>query len=393
MPKYIVNTPEGTKDRLFAECRSRRSAQSAITGLFKKRGYSEVVTPEVEYYDLFIRSGEPLPQEAMLKIIDRSGKILVMRPDCTAPIARVAATKLKNAVFPQRLYYNETIFRSDDAHLGSDSEIAQCGIELIGAPGLRGDLETVAMAVDTLLATGAAHFHVELGHADLFRILVKELGTDRETAEKLRKCIENKSFAALSELLVSFGDSPAARALRRLPYLFGGADILDEAAALLEKSTAGETIRYLKAIYKELSGTGRENYLRFDLGLVNRLDYYTGLVFRGYVEGAGSTVLAGGRYDDLLGCFGAEQPATGFAVYVDALSACLPEVLPPEPDTLIHYAPGRLSDALACLDSRKPGSAELSTFDTLEASMALAKKKGLHRLIILDEAGEREAEL
>ena len=100
---FSVNTPEGTRDRLFSECLERRQVQRALTDLFQRRGYGEVITPEVEYYDLFIQSGNPLPQEAMLKLIDRSGRIMVMRPDCTTPIARVAATKLKSVPLPQRL--------------------------------------------------------------------------------------------------------------------------------------------------------------------------------------------------------------------------------------------------------------------------------------------------
>ena len=109
--RSIINTPEGTRDRLFAECRGRRRVRQALTGLFQGRGYGEVSTPEVEFYDLFLQSGSPLPQEAMLKIIDRGGRIMVMRPDCTTPIARVAATKLKNLPLPQRLYYDQLLFR------------------------------------------------------------------------------------------------------------------------------------------------------------------------------------------------------------------------------------------------------------------------------------------
>ena len=109
---YAINTPEGTRDRLFAECRERRQVQTALTTLFQRRSYAEVSTPEVEFYDLFLQSGNPMPQESMLKIIDRSGKIMVMRPDCTTPIARVAATKLKAVPLPQRLYYDQTVFRS-----------------------------------------------------------------------------------------------------------------------------------------------------------------------------------------------------------------------------------------------------------------------------------------
>ena len=149
-----INTPEGTRDRLFSECLERRQVQDALVELFRRRGCTEVITPEVEYYDLFVQSGNPIPQEAMLKIIDRSGRIMVMRPDCTAPIARVAATKLKHLPLPQRLYYQQTVFRDHLAHGGGSREIAQCGVEMIGAVGEKADLEMVAMAVDALRCCG-----------------------------------------------------------------------------------------------------------------------------------------------------------------------------------------------------------------------------------------------
>lgn len=139
---YTIHTPEGTRDRMFAECRNRRQIQNALTALFQTRGFEEISTPEVEFYDLFIQSGNPIPQESMLKIIDRSGKIMVMRPDCTTPIARVAATRLKTVPMPLRLYYNETVFRSGAAHTGGSSEIAQCGVELLGAGDREADLRS-----------------------------------------------------------------------------------------------------------------------------------------------------------------------------------------------------------------------------------------------------------
>ena len=101
--KLTVNTPEGTRDRLFSECQERRQVQSRLIRLFRQRGYLEVSTPETEYYDLFALSGSAIPQERMLKVGDPSGKICVMRPDSTTPIARVAATKLRSMALPQRL--------------------------------------------------------------------------------------------------------------------------------------------------------------------------------------------------------------------------------------------------------------------------------------------------
>ncbi len=388
-----VNTPEGTRDRLFAECRDRRAAQSAITSLFKRRGYWEVVTPEVEFYDLFMRSGNPLPQESMLKIIDRTGKILVMRPDCTTPIARVAATKLQNAQFPQRLYYNQTIFRSDDAHIGTDSEIAQCGIELIGAGGLRGDLEAITMAVDTLEATGVANFSVELGHAGFFTSLVEQLQVDADQAEEMRACIERKNFALLNDLIEPFGETPAARAMRALPFLFGGVEALDEAESLAVGQGAMEAIAYLRTIYKELCAAGRGKKISFDLGLVNRLDYYTGVVFRGYVQGAGRVVLAGGRYDHLIGFFGKDMPATGFAVYVDDLADCLPAAKLPVLETVIQYEPDTFGRALDLLDGFPGGTAELSPWGERELTLNLARAKGAKKALFVTADGVEEVAL
>ena len=388
--KYRINTPEGTRDRLFAECRDRRSAQGALVDLFCRRGYSEVSTPEVEFYDLFLQSGNPIPQESMLKIIDRSGKIMVMRPDCTTPIARVAATKLKAVPLPQRLYYDETVFRSGDQHRGGSSEIAQCGVELIGAAGKKADLEIVAMAVDALRACGLTRFHIELGHAGFFRSLAAGMDMTEEQVEEMRRLIEGKSFAALAEYLKPWQGQAGCAALLRLSRLFGGVEVLEEAQQLAGQNAA---LSYLRELYDILNAAGYGQYLRFDLGLVHQIDYYTGVVFRGYVEGAGDAVLSGGRYDTLMGDFGRNAPATGFAVDVDAVARCRPSAERPGVGTLVHFAPSELDRALAAVDGRVAGTCELSPCETLEATLALAKEKGAGRVLVLEPGTERMVEV
>ena len=388
--KYRINTPEGTRDRLFAECRDRRSAQGALVDLFCRRGYSEVSTPEVEFYDLFLQSGNPIPQESMLKIIDRSGKIMVMRPDCTTPIARVAATKLKAVPLPQRLYYDETVFRSGDQHRGGSSEIAQCGVELIGAAGKKADLEIVAMAVDALRACGLTRFHIELGHAGFFRSLAAGMDMSEEQVEEMRRLIEGKSFAALAEYLKPWQGQAGCAALLRLSRLFGGVEVLEEAQQLAGQNAA---LNYLRELYDILSAAGYGQYLRFDLGLVHQIDYYTGVVFRGYVEGAGDAVLSGGRYDTLMGDFGRNAPATGFAVDVDAVARCRPSAERPGVGTLVHFVPSELDRALAAVDGRVAGTCELSPCETLEATLALAKEKGAGRVLVLEPGTERMVEV
>ena len=384
-----INTPEGTRDRLFSECLERRQVQSALVELFRRRGYTEVITPEVEFYDLFVQSGNPIPQESMLKIIDRSGKIMVMRPDCTAPIARVAATKLKTLALPQRLYYDQTVFRSGQAHQGGSSEIAQCGVEMIGAVGEKADLEMVAMAVDSLRCCGLRQFHIELGHAGFYRALAGRMKMPQNELERLRGAIEGKNFALLNDLLEPYRGEDAYAALRRLPYLFGGVEVLDEAQVLAGPC---DSLDHLRRLYEELSAAGYGDCVRFDLGLVHQLDYYTGMVFRGYAAGAGAPVLSGGRYDGLMEQFGRKAEATGFAVDVDAVGACL-TVEAPRLETVIHYGPGLLARALAVVDSRPAGSCELSPCRTLDSTMNLAREKGAAQVLLLDSGGERWMEV
>jgi len=318
-----INTPEGTRDRLFAECRGKRAVEAALTGIFEKYGYSEIITPEVEYYDLFVKSGNPIPQESMMKVVDRSGKILVMRPDNTMPIARVVATRLRDSSRVHRLYYSQTVFRSGDAHNGTQREIPQCGVELIGAGGKDADIEVICTAIEALKAAGAGDFQIELGHAGFFKALVQSLCASDDAAERIRSYIERKNFAALTDFLVPFSEKPAAKALNRLSRLFGGTEVLDEAAALFDGEQGLEALSYLRELYNALSSRGYGDMIRFDLGLVHQIDYYTGVIFRGYVKGAAANILSGGRYDKLLSFFGVDAPATGFAIDSGALEESL----------------------------------------------------------------------
>lgn len=385
--KYIPNTPEGTRDRLFGECVERARVQSCLTALFDQRGYTEIMTPDVEFYDVFTLAGNSIPQESMLKLVDRSGRLLVLRPDSTTPIARVAATKLKDMVLPRRFYYNQIKYRSSAGNKGERGEIPQVGVELIGASGQKADLEMIAAAVDAIRCCGVERFHVEIGHAGIFSSFMEGLPLDEDTAEQVRSLMEDKNFAALNDLLDRWSDSAAVAAVKRLAYLFGGAEVLDEAEELLGRSDAA--IEHLRSLYECFQSAGYGDYIRFDLGMVHPIDYYTGVIFRGYVEGAGTAVLSGGRYDKLCAAFGRSAEAIGFAVDVDAVAACLPSVEVPRVETVIHYESHQLARALAIVDALPQGSSELSPCLRLESTLNLAREKGIETVLVLDENGER----
>lgn len=172
MKNYSRITPEGTRDYLFEECRSRHRIEKKLSDIFSARGFREVVTPGLEYYDVFDPAFSGIGQEVLFKMSDRQGRIVVMRPDNTLPIARLAATRLQNLRKPLRLFYVQPIYRSHPGLAGRSSEDVQAGVELLGAGGFRADLEVLATAVEALNAC-APGFRMEIGHAGFFRSLAK----------------------------------------------------------------------------------------------------------------------------------------------------------------------------------------------------------------------------
>lgn len=325
MKRFDLITPEGTGDLLFDDCLTRRTIESKLHRIFEQRGYSEVITPGVEFYDVFTRNSRYFSQEMMYKLVDAKGRLLVLRPDSTIPIARLVATRLRDAYLPLRLYYNQNIFVANPSMTGRSDEIIQTGIELIGSSSRKADLEVLCTAIEVLNACDAGDFRFEIGNIGFCNELIARLPVGDECKADVRSYIEAKNYPALSDLLDSIGDHKVTYALRQLPRLFGGEEVFEKAAMLFNDDIIQNILDELKSVYKDLCLLGKNfsDKIAIDLGLVNRADYYTGIVFRGYVEGCGQAALYGGRYDKLIGDFGMELPATGFAVNVDAVAKVL----------------------------------------------------------------------
>ena len=221
MKRYDKVTPDGTRDLLFDECVSRAQVAGRLTSMFRSRGYREVITPSMEFYDLFCSAAAHFPQETMYKMTDSRGRLMVMRPDCTIPIARLTAARLTGMPMPVRLYYSGNVYRVSYDMRGKPSELFQTGVELIGSSSLRSDLEMVELAAAGLSDIGGERFRIELCHIGYFKALIGNLEASPEEKEAIRQCIEQKNYAALGDLLEPFGKNPAAAALKYLPRLFG----------------------------------------------------------------------------------------------------------------------------------------------------------------------------
>ena len=308
MNRFRISTPEGTRDLLFSSCRALRQTENAVRDALEERGYSEIITPAVEYFDVFAQANPELDQDQMLKIIDKSGRICVARPDNTTPIARIAATRLDDAALPVRLYYSQKVFRSVSGDHGHKGEFLQVGAEFIGADGLEADKDILSAAFAALSKTGADNFRVELGHAEIYKALMDELGADAQSAEGIRRLIENKSFAALGDALEPFKGKPAAKALSAMPNLFGGIEVLDEVESLTGNVRVLGATAYLRRLYQALDEAGYGDRIMIDLGLVHEMDYYTGEVKEVFRKAYSTGLRA------KVNCYGANDVTEGVAI-------------------------------------------------------------------------------
>lgn len=391
MKKNIKITPEGTRDLLFEECTSYRTVIKRISDVFKARGFHEVITPSLEFYDLFTMDNCSVRQEAMFKLTDRRGRLMAVRPDSTLPIARMISIRLREAQKPIRLYYNQRVYRNNPSLRGNSNEINQAGVELVGVGGKRADLDVITTAVEALSAN-IDDYRIELGHAGFFGAVIKRLDVSEDIKEDIKTAIKSKNYSALNTILDGLRTSPAVRALRALPRLFGGEEIFENASDILICKEVEECLDYLKSIYMSLCRYGLKEKLTVDLGLVQENDYYTGMIFSGYVEGAGEAVTVGGRYDSLFDNFGVPMPSAGFGMNVDELTRVISEreesigrIAPAQ--ALIHGRDGYETEALKFFAhlSRGGASCENSVFETEAQAREYAVAKGIHRLYVVDD--------
>lgn len=391
-------TPEGTRDLLLMESTARRIIESKLSSLYKMRGYSRIETPTLEFFDVFNRKSCGIPAENMYKLCDSKGRIMVLRCDNTLPIARVAATRLKEMSIPIRLYYSQNVFSVNPSLSGMSNERPQSGIELIGYSGIRADLEIILTAFAAFECCSIDNYKIEIGTADFFSTLCSSLNIDDEKKSEISMLTEAKNYQALSDLLNQLPASPEINVLKRLPRLTGGTEVIDFVQSAGLTSEELKPLLYLEELYERLIKLGYKDRVSIDLGLVHRSNYYTGMVFRGYIAGSGVTVISGGRYDNLIDEFGRSLPGAGFGVTVDELAdVILSENRVPAPKTpeVIIFAADKEEEKAVELLKEYAGRGiicENSIFSGIEETLAYAKRRHISKLVYIegDKVNERE---
>lgn len=289
--------------------------------MFEKWGYGEISTPTVEYYETFNHKTQSLKEEEMYKFFDSNGRILVLRPDMTVPVARMINTKLRDMNLPLKLFYNANVFRVHESLEGKRNEYLDCGIELIGGDGEVIDLEVLITALEVLKSLKTKEsFKLEIGNVNILKSAINAMNLSENHKENIIELINKKSLINLKDYLENIKiKDDYKKFLTTLPWIFGGYEMIKKAKELAFNDDVKENILYLEKIFLNLRELGYEKYISLDMSMVPRVNYYSGIIFKGYVNGIGSTVLRGGRYNDLLENFGRKISAIGFSVDVNLL--------------------------------------------------------------------------
>lgn len=324
MTNRLLHTPDGARDMFGEECAKRRVVEGELQSVFHMYGYQSISTPSFEFFDIFSKERGSVTSQEMFKFFDRDNNTLVLRPDMTPAIARCAAKFFMDETIPIRLSYLEQTFINHASYKGRFKEVTQTGAELIGDDSSDSDAEMLVMVVDALKAAGLKEFQVEVGQVEFFRGLVEEAGMDQDVQEQLRDMIENKNDFGVEELVRQLSISePLKRAFLHLPRLYGSMEQIRKVREWVTNPRALRAIDRLEKIQAIVEQYKAGDHISYDLGMLSKYQYYTGVIFRAYTYGTGDYIVTGGRYDKLLLQFGKDAPAVGFAIVIDQLMLAL----------------------------------------------------------------------
>ncbi|HML94490.1 MAG TPA: ATP phosphoribosyltransferase regulatory subunit [Thermodesulfobacteriota bacterium] len=310
-----LSLPQGVKDYTPEKAEELRRTEEGLLEEFARWGYRKVITPLFEYLDpLSIGLGDELKSKVMKFVDPSSGDVVALRPDITPQVGRIVATQLKDHAAPLRLCYNGRVVRFEEKSSGKEREIFQAGCELVGLGSAEADAEIIALGIKSLGKSGIKNLVLDIGHTGILRHLLAQTGEHRKDIED---ALKKKDQEALSSAIKkSKATKPVKDAISMLPSLFGGMEVLNEAKKIRSIS---KYVVELENVISVIGDYQSDCDINIDLGEIRGFNYYTGVTFEILSRDIQSPLVRGGRYDELMGKYGHDAPATGFAVDVESL--------------------------------------------------------------------------
>ncbi|PLX89176.1 MAG: ATP phosphoribosyltransferase regulatory subunit [Desulfuromonas sp.] len=389
--------PKGVKDFLPLKAAKGEFLQQQLRQVFSAWGFRPVIPPQLEFVDELDKSlGDDLRERAFRFDDRQSGRLVAFPPDMTPQVARIVATRMKEAPLPLRLCYSGRVLRHAEEQAGKDRDIFQTGVELIGLDSPEADAEMIAMAVECLSAVGAQQFTIDIGQVDFFRGVMDGVPLTGILAGQVAAAIDRKDSSELQTLLQTIDiDDRTREEILALPRLFGGCDVLNIAEKTVRNDRSRRALDNLSHVLKTLDVYGVLEHITLDLGELRGLNYHTGITFQGFLPGIGRAVCSGGRYDNLTEQYGYQVPATGFTFDVLNLLFALDKNLDKQvslgSDALIFASGSDLQPAqkLAQVLRRQGLSVARDIYDrSLQEAREYARKVNFNTLLVVN--GEQD---
>jgi ATP phosphoribosyltransferase regulatory subunit len=314
--------PEYIEDILPPQAARIERLRRDILDLFALHGYELVMPPLLEYVDsLLTGTGHDLDLQTFKLVDQLSGRMLGLRADIAPQVARIDA-HLLNRGGVTRLCYAGSVLHTLPNGINCTREPLQIGAEIYGHAGIESDVEIQQLLLRALRAAGVEEVHLDIGHVGIFRALVSRAKLARDTEAELFRAMQVKDAPAVRELTQKLPRA-AADAIRALPELYGGPEVLKEAGKRLPAHPEiAAALKDLKALSERLRDVA---HIRcFDLAELRGYHYHSGVVFAAYAQGQSSAIGRGGRYDEVGKAFGRARPATGFSMDLRELAALSP---------------------------------------------------------------------
>ena len=324
-PGLPLTPPGGMRDLLPPASMTRTLLWQELMETFDLYGYQRVTTPPVEYAEVVERGLGTVDRRDLVRFVEPdSGEVALLRPDITPQIARIVATRLQDRPAPWRLCYEGTIVRRRRGRARKQHQVLQCGIECVGLKGPEADAEVIEVAARACEKVGLKDFLVELAQVKIGAEVLEHVPEEARIA--VVETLAAKDATNLEKLLKNAGVIAAERKrLLLLCDLYGDRSVIGEARRRLKNAAARRAVDELERVVERLDSAGLGERVAIDLSDLRRHSYYTGVSMTLLAAGPGEPLGMGGRYDDLLGRYGAPTPATGFAFEVDNVLWALSE--------------------------------------------------------------------
>lgn len=350
---------KGFRDSLPKEEIPKKKIMETLEKGFQSYGFVPIDTPVLEYTSVLLGKGGGETDKQVFHFMDNGGREVAMRFDLTVPFARFMALHSPELALPFKRYHINKVWRGEKPQKGRYREFFQCDFDIVGVDNTTSDYEILSMMNHAFSSLGIEGYTFHLSHRRLFNTFLEKIGVRDDSVEilravdKLRKIGEDEVKAILEEITKS--GEKASLILEYITSGDGSSSFL-ETLSKLESLSGGEnesSVR-LREIYALLEETGIEKHFTLDPSITRGLDYYTGIVYETFLEGAEAigSVCSGGRYNNLASLYTKENlPGVGSSIGLDRLIAALEELKSPlvretaSSDVLIIHNPGFLSQA------------------------------------------------